>query len=333
MNPKVSIIIPIYNIAPYIKRCLDSVQSQSYHNIDCVLIDDCSTDMSMIIAEQFIRTYTGRINFYIISHQHNQGLSAARNTGINAAKGDYIYFMDGDDAITPDCIEYLVLLAKKYPYADYVQGNIITGSDKLMEGDIDSDVPEFCNDKKVLEDIILCKTHRTAWNRLIKRTFLLDNSLFFPINLVMEDHFWTYFVSKQAHAVVFCHKGTYYYFKNNNSIVNSPSRASLIKRYTSYISIFDAIIHDMLKRNDLQRCHRTYVSEALAFCMVNLTRLRSLQHWCVFWKYVLSIAWEVKTKFTWQRLLFLICMMPPFCFMIGVKGWRWRLRQYIAWKL
>ena len=241
--------------------------------------------------------------------------------------------MDSDDAITPDCIETLTNLAEKYPNADYIQGNIVTGTAQLMEGDIDSDVPEFCDEKKLLENIILCKTHRTAWNRLIKRSFLIDNSLFFPVGILMEDHYWTYFVSKYARAVAFTHKRTYYYYNNVGSIVNSSSKALLIKRYSSYITIVDVIILDMLQRHDLQQCHRTYVGEALAFCMINLTRLHSLKHWMFFWKYVCRHAWEIRSKLTWHRLFFFICMLPPLCLMIGFKGWRWRLRQFIAWKL
>ena len=119
---------------------------------------------------------------------------------------------------------------------------IITGTEELNEGNIDSDIPEFCDNKKQLENIILCKTHRTAWNRLIKRSFITNNSLLFPVGLLMEDHYWTYFVSKQIHAVAFCRKGTYYYYKNKDSIINSPSKVSLIKRYSSYIEISDIII-------------------------------------------------------------------------------------------
>ena len=333
MISKISIVIPVFNVAPYILRCLQSVVVQNYHDIECLLIDDCGIDDSIVIAKQFIQDYNGNIRFSIVSHPKNLGLSAARNTGMKAATGDYIYFMDSDDAITSDCIETLAGIAEKYPDADYVQGNIITGTDQLMKGDIDADVPDFCDDKTFLENIILCKTHRTAWNRLMKRSFLLNNSLFFPVGLTMEDHYWNYFVAKKAHAVAFTHKGTYFYYNNEGSIVNSKSKAAYIKNYSSYMTLSDCIIHDMLQRQDLQRCHTVYVGEAMAFCMINLMHLRSIIHWIFFWKFVCCIAWSVRRKFTWHRLFFLICLLPPLCYMIGHKGWRGRLRQYIAWKL
>ena len=102
---KVSIIIPIYNVEPYIERCLQSVVSQTYPYFECILIDDCGNDRSMPFAEQFIQNYSGEIHFRILRHENNCGLSSARNTGMKAANGDYIYFMDSDDAITPECIE------------------------------------------------------------------------------------------------------------------------------------------------------------------------------------------------------------------------------------
>lgn len=330
---KVSVVIPIYNVAPYITRCLQSVTAQSCQEIECLLIDDCSTDESMQITESFLSTYKGSIQFSIIHHQQNQGISAARNTGMKTATSDYIYFMDSDDAVTPDCIETLITLAEKYPDADYVQGDIVTGAPQLMEGHIDTDVPEFCDDKKRLEEIILCKSHRTAWNRLLKRSFLLSNNLFFPVGLVMEDHYWTYFVAKSAHAVAFTHKGTYYYYNNSGSIVNAKSSQHYIRNYSSYLTITDNIISDMLQRKDIQPCHRQYVGEAIVFCMIHLARLKSFSHWCKFWKATFRFAIKLKQKFTWPRFLLLICMLPPICLMTNYKGWRWRVRQYILTKV
>lgn len=329
MQPLVSIIVPIFNVAHYIMRCLQSIDSQTYRPIECILIDDCGTDNSIQLTKQFINQYNGAILFTIVRHQQNKGLSAARNTGLKNSTGEYIYFMDSDDAITPDCIEILTDLAKKYPDADYIQGNIITGTEELNEGNIDSDVPEFCDNKKQLENIILSKTHRTAWNRLIKRSFITNNSLLFPVGLIMEDHYWTYFVSKQIHAAAFCHRGTYYYYKNKDSIINSPSKVSLIKRYSSYIEISDIIIHDLLLRKDIQPCHSRYVGETIVFCMINLARLHSLHHWWKFWKFALHISYQLRDKFTWYRFLLFLCMMPPCCLMSGINAWIWRVRQYI----
>ena len=82
---KVSIIIPVYNVAPYIQRCLDSVVAQTFQDIECILVDDCGTDNSVEVAQQYIDNYRGQIQFKLIHHDKNQGLSGARNTGIRMA--------------------------------------------------------------------------------------------------------------------------------------------------------------------------------------------------------------------------------------------------------
>lgn len=78
---------------------------QSYNGaMECILVDDCGTDNSMEIAEQLIKAYNGPIDFKVVHHEHNQGLSAARNTGMDASCGEYVYFLDSDDWISDDCI-------------------------------------------------------------------------------------------------------------------------------------------------------------------------------------------------------------------------------------
>ena len=88
---RVSIIVPVYNVAPYIADCLRSVMHQTYTgSMECLLVDDCGTDDSITIAERMIADYEGPIQFQILHHERNRGLSAARNTGTEAAKGEYL---------------------------------------------------------------------------------------------------------------------------------------------------------------------------------------------------------------------------------------------------
>ena len=91
---KVSIIIPVYNVENYLVRCLDSVTAQTCQDIECILVDDCGNDHSVQIAEDYIQTYQGPIVFKFLHHTKNRGLAAARNTGIDAATGDYLFFPD-----------------------------------------------------------------------------------------------------------------------------------------------------------------------------------------------------------------------------------------------
>lgn len=90
---KISIIVPVYNVEQYIKECFDSIAAQTYNGeIECIFVDDCGQDKSVDILEKMIVGYQGGISFSIIHHEHNKGLSGARNTGIRHATGDYLYF-------------------------------------------------------------------------------------------------------------------------------------------------------------------------------------------------------------------------------------------------
>ena len=112
---KVSIIIPIYKVEQFIEDCLRSVYNQSYKNLEIILVDDCTPDDSMLIARNFVskKELPKGMEIKFLSHKKNRGLSAARNTGIDAATGDYIYFLDSDDELSPDCISLLAEPLKK----------------------------------------------------------------------------------------------------------------------------------------------------------------------------------------------------------------------------
>ena len=121
----ISIVIPVFNVEIFISECLQSVIRQTYTGpLECIVVDDCGTDKSIEIAEQLIAEYDGPIDFKVLHHDHNRGLSAARNTGMDAAKGDYVYFLDSDDWISDDCIEKLAKPLQNEVF-DVVVGNQI----------------------------------------------------------------------------------------------------------------------------------------------------------------------------------------------------------------
>ncbi len=115
---KISIIIPVYNVAPYIEQCIESVLSQDYEDIEVIIVDDCGTDNSMELVREMIAGTSKEI--HILKHDHNRGFAAGRNTGIKNAVGNYIYFLDSDDYIEPDCISRLVKVAHTYLNPDMI---------------------------------------------------------------------------------------------------------------------------------------------------------------------------------------------------------------------
>lgn len=121
-SPQVSIIIPVYNVSDNIERCILSVINQTYHHIECIVVDDGSPDDSMEKCYSLINHYVGPILFSVVAHERNLGLSAARNTGIDKSNGDYIFFLDGDDELLPYSIQCMVDITELYPKVEMVQG-------------------------------------------------------------------------------------------------------------------------------------------------------------------------------------------------------------------
>ena len=233
---KVSIIIPVYNVASYIKRCLQSVVDQTYKDIECILVDDCGSDNSIKLVQDFINDYKGNIPFTILHHDKNMGLSAARNTGLRHSKGEYVYFLDSDDSITPDCIESLMNMAAKHPDADFVQGNFLDEKGHINKYGWRIQLPEYCNNHEELEEFTLSKVVTSACNKVIRKVFLDKHALYFPEGILHEDMYWSFFLAKYTKAVAYVNKGTYIYYINDNSIVTSISKPSRIKRYSSPFS-------------------------------------------------------------------------------------------------
>lgn len=237
MTMDVSIIIPVYNVKDYIADCLHSVMSQtSACTIECILVDDCGSDNSVEIARKTIAIYEGPIKFKILRLPYNQGPSAARNLGIKEAEGDYVFFLDSDDTISPDCIELLYSLAQKYD-ADYVQGSYADHSREL---------PVFLSDKAEIKKLLLNhnKIQFTPHNRLVRRQMLLDNSLFFNEDIkVREDFLWMTFVAKFVERFAFCSKPTYKRVYNEYSLTNNVNKEREIKGYR-------VLIETMVKNYD-----------------------------------------------------------------------------------
>lgn len=326
---KVSIIIPVYNVSFYIKRCLQSVVEQTYSDIECILVDDCGTDNSIELAQDFINNYKGDISFMILHHDNNKGLSAARNTALNFTKGEYVYFLDSDDSITADCIESLMNIAKKHPDADFVQGNFLDEKGNINKYGWRIQLPEYCNNHEELETYILSKVVTSACNKVIRKAFLDEHALYFPEGILHEDMYWSFFLAKHSKAAAYVNEGTYIYYINDNSIVTSISSQARIKRYTSRLYASEAFCADLDKEKKATKCQRNYVAGNLTSAMIEIAALHSLKHWRIFWKHVFKL-YASHTKLTFWQNIFFLFLIPPLCFPIGIKAWYWRVQRYIV---
>ena len=242
---KISIVIPVYNVEPYIEDCLKSVAEQTYKgDIECIIVDDCTPDGSCAIIEHFINEYNGSIDFKLLHHTVNRGLSAARNTGIGAATGDYIYFLDSDDEITPECLELLAKPLKNKKY-DFVIGNYETvGSDAqfppllLEEG-------STANNSLIRTLYFANKWYMMAWNKLCNLDFIRKEKLYFKDGLLNEDNLWCFQLACTARSMFVIKKDTYKYKIRESSIMGNYDQ---VKRVLSLSKVLNEAYNWAIER-------------------------------------------------------------------------------------
>ena len=222
---KISIVIPIYNARDYIEECLKSIISQSYKgDIECLLIDDCGSDGTISIAQNFIDNYNGNIKFIILHHRNNKGAGAARNTGLKVASGDYILFIDSDDYITNTCLEEMYNILKKHPNVDLIQAGIKTTDGSIPWFDFEKNpFPEYTDDFYDIKTRLLGREIIPAspCSKLIPIKFLKQNKIFFHEGIVIEDVLWCNILAKHVKSIACLNKNTYIYRIHDDSIVTS----------------------------------------------------------------------------------------------------------------
>lgn len=226
MTITVSIIIPVYNVAQYIERCIQSVMNQTYTNLECILVNDCTPDNSIEKCEQMIAKYDGPIEFKILHHDYNRGLSAARNTGTSSAKGEYIYYLDSDDEIMHKCIELMVAETEKSPKVEMVIGAIETDTKYCYSGGTLFQAKRLINNNLEIRRLFFGKPSELpviACNKLLKRKFLEENKLRFVEGILCEDQVWSFELMQRCRSLIIIPDRTYRYNYVESSIINSLS--------------------------------------------------------------------------------------------------------------
>lgn len=167
---KVSVIVPVYNVEKYIKKCVESLINQEYRNFEIILINDGSVDNSgMIIDEMSLRDDQIKV-----IHQKNQGVSAARNVGISFSKGEYITFVDGDDWVDKDYISYFVSLMEKYGCPVAMNKNNHTEIQKLSNNN-----SYLISAESAIKSIYMGDIFVAVWNKMYTKKLLEDNQIIF----------------------------------------------------------------------------------------------------------------------------------------------------------
>ena len=216
----VTIIIPVYNVEKYIKRCLLSVMNQTFtYGIECILINDATPDDSILIAKTLIDQYKGDIVFRIISHQYNRGVAAARNTGLKAAKGTYIQYIDGDDYVEPDMLE------KLYQTAIKTKGDIIVSDyySEFKSKTIHSHQQKITSPEKCISLLLRTEIPGYLWNKLLRKDIIYKNKIQFIDGVNMwEDLIFLIQIYLTSPRIVYLPYASYHYVKyNSQSIVSN----------------------------------------------------------------------------------------------------------------
>ncbi len=219
MEPLISVIIPVYQVAAYLRNCVESVIRQSYKNLEILIVDDGSTDGSEDICEQLAKTDT-RIK---VIHQRNMGLSAARNTGIEAANGEYLVFVDSDDWIAGNFIKTLYCACKETE-SDIVQCDFWDTIDEFenqeRREETVTDIQVYSpKEFSCLEYALLSWKCTVTWNKIYK--YELFDKIRFPVDRLHEDEFTTYKLVWNARKIAVISTRLYFYRKRKGSIMSA----------------------------------------------------------------------------------------------------------------
>ena len=216
MEPLITIIVPIFKVEPYLRRCVDSIVNQAYRNLEIILVDDGSPDNCGVICDEYA-IVDSRIK---VIHKPNGGLSDARNAGLDIAKGDYIGFVDSDDFIHPMMFKDLFEQLEKNE-ADIAQCSFLRVSGDEMVNLSEPHNLKVISNMEALEYIYtpFCVDYIVAWDKLYKKE--LFKELRFPKSKIHEDEFTTYKLFYRSKKIVTTDKKYYYYFQSPNSIIRS----------------------------------------------------------------------------------------------------------------
>ncbi|MFV0330621.1 MAG: glycosyltransferase family 2 protein [Dysgonomonas sp.] len=269
--PLVSLIIPVYNVELYIERCLLSALNQTYQNIEIILVDDCGPDNSITIAQQIIENQPNGNKVRIIKHKQNRGLSAARNTGIDNSRGDYLFFLDSDDELVLTALESLI---NNLSFCDIVVAEIIT-----------SDMKPYCiytnailEGNEIIESYFRGNIYSMACDKLYSTDFLKKNSLHFKEGLIHEDYLWTYQVISCANKIRIIDIPVYIYHIRENSLNTNFS----LKNIRHYLFGYNIIKSHILKNNlKIQFAADYLVNYAFVFARISIKKCK-----CTYLDYI-----------------------------------------------
>lgn len=232
---KISVIVPVYNCENYLDDCLKSIANQTFKNLEVIMVDDSSTDMSSSIMKKYAKNDS---RFIYKRNSKNEGLSVSRNNGMKFSNGNLLFFIDADDALCESCLQTLYNNLKEFN-ADVAICNFKIFNDNLPN--IGNSLRSYAySNIELMNEISLCdKIQNFAWGKLYKKT--LFKNLFFPPHRYFEDVYIIPRALSNATKGVFVDASLYFYRQNPNSISRSLNKKKIVDFFLSMTEKCDFI--------------------------------------------------------------------------------------------
>jgi len=228
--PRLSVVVPVYNVAPYLPECLDSLLNQSYHDLEILAVNDGSTDESLSILREYEEKAAGKLKVFT---KENGGLSDARNAGLALARGEYVAFLDSDDFADPDLYEKLYDKAKE-KNADMAASPIRyvwpDGKEKLVSSGV------FDTEDEKEKKLLFTRFYPAVWNKIYRRSVLVESGVFFKKGATFEDVEFSHRLFPFFRSVAATDGAAVNYLQRENSITAKPD-----ERLFDYLSNFESI--------------------------------------------------------------------------------------------
>ena len=231
-TPLISVIVPVYRVEEYLERCVKSILSQTYENLEVILVDDGSPDQCPAICDACAEK-DARVK---VIHQENKGLSGARNAGIDAASGEYLAFVDSDDYVSPHVIEELYQLLQDTGCAiGQCRFSYVKGDGLVEEGD-----SAFCiyRGESLMEQLYGPEEKATcfvvAWNKLYRAELFKETGIRYPEGRIHEDEATTYRLFHEAKKLAFLDRALYGYYTENGGSITSVFSAKRLQWLTAH---------------------------------------------------------------------------------------------------
>lgn len=250
-NPELSVILPVYNVAPWLFECLDSVAAQTFTNFEAILVDDGSTDFSGLFCDSYAR----KDSRFRVIHQSNQGVSAARNVGIEAARAPLLAFIDPDDFISPNFFDGLITALRR-ENADVAEGSrvIIGGHGKeslfyaavnVLDGNAPFWKKGVFKGKEIFDGTLNELFFDAPWGRVYKRE-LFDNNLF-PVNVDLSEDVPVIKTALSRAKVLALEIEAKYFWRQR---MGSLTHVRLTKeRYTNQLTVIEETVRRLKRDN------------------------------------------------------------------------------------